>query len=83
MQSKDFPLDFSKNYFYHNNAMARPTKDKKLLMNVPLRIMVTADQKNQIDQAAKMEQMETATWARRIIMNAALEMIGKKGQRQK
>jgi uncharacterized protein (DUF1778 family) len=51
--------------------MARPKKDKDDLKNVPLRIMLTADQKELIDEAAAAMKMETSTWARPILLTAA------------
>src|SRR5689334_7476153 len=32
-------LDIFHDYFYHKNTMARPHKDPRLLMSIPLRIM--------------------------------------------
>lgn len=55
--------------------MARPPKDKKLLMNIPLRIMVTGDQKHLIDQAAQLGQLETSAWARAILLAAAKNQV--------
>jgi hypothetical protein len=70
-------VDRAANNQYHNKAMARPPKDKSLLMSAPLRIMLTPAQKNLIDQAAQLGQMETASWARPILLQAAQEAIAK------
>ena len=57
--------------------MARPLKDKDLLLNVPLRIMLTADQKDLIADAAKMDGVDVAVWVRPIILDAAKRRIAK------
>ena len=49
----------------------RPPKDKFLLMNIPLRIMLTADQKELIEAAAKAEGLDMTAWARPILLQAA------------
>jgi uncharacterized protein (DUF1778 family) len=57
--------------------MGRPRKDKSQLMNVPLRIMVTADQKRLIDQATALEGSEFAEWARAVLIDLAKRKIAK------
>jgi|GEM_PF-2701622 len=49
----------------------RPPKEKSLLMNIPLRIMLTADQKELIEAAAKAEGLDMTAWARPILLQAA------------
>ena len=44
-------------------------------MTVPLRIMLTADQKQLVDRAAQTEQLETAAWARPLLLQAAQAVI--------
>jgi hypothetical protein len=67
-------LDKFDNYVYYINTMPRPHKDKRLLMNQPLRIMLTAEQKDLIEQAAKAQSLDTSAWARPILMRAAQEI---------
>jgi uncharacterized protein (DUF1778 family) len=55
--------------------MARPPKDKRLLMNVPLRIMLTAEQKRLIDHAASLEGSDVAAWLRPLLIRAARDRI--------
>jgi hypothetical protein len=55
--------------------MGRPPKDKNKLMNVPLRLMVTADQKKLIDDAVQLESGEFAEWARTILLRAAQKRV--------
>jgi uncharacterized protein (DUF1778 family) len=57
--------------------MGRPKKEKALLMRVPLRIMLTADQKELIEQAAKLEGVDMTAWVRPILLQLAKERIGK------
>lgn len=56
--------------------MARPKKDKRLLMTIPLRIMLTADQRELIERAAKQEGVDMTAWARPILLRAAQEATG-------
>lgn len=63
-------LDIIGNYFYHEN-MARPRKEKSLLMNIPLRIMLTAGQRELIGRAAEVEGLDMTAWARPILLQAA------------
>jgi uncharacterized protein (DUF1778 family) len=64
--------------------MGRPPKDKRLLMNVPLRIMLTTDQKDLIEQAAAAEGLDMTAWARPILLRAAQEKVKSGGKsRQK
>jgi uncharacterized protein (DUF1778 family) len=60
--------------------MARPRKDKRLLMNVSIRIPLTADQKELIEEAAKLEQTDMTAWVRPILLRAAQESLAKRGQ---
>jgi uncharacterized protein (DUF1778 family) len=63
--------------------MARPAKDKRLLMNVPLRIMLTAEQKALIQRAADIDQSEMTAWARPILLEAARRKIAKAAATEK
>jgi len=47
--------------------MARPKKDARLLKNIPLRIMLTADQRELIERAATTDGMDMTAWARPIL----------------
>ena len=51
--------------------MARPLKDKNLLLNKPLKIMLTAEQKRMIEGAAKADGLDVTSWARPILLAAA------------
>jgi uncharacterized protein (DUF1778 family) len=62
--------------------MARPPKDKRLLMNVPLRIMLTAEQKAMIERAAKLDQMDMTAWVRPVLLQAAEERIARAKRKQ-
>lgn len=57
--------------------MARPKKDERLLMTIPLRIMLTADQRAIIEQAAKSEGLDMTAWARPILLEAAARAAAK------
>ena len=58
--------------------MGRPRKDRQLLMNQPLRIMLTADQKRLIEDAAALDQPEgVAAWARAVLLDAAKQKLVK------
>jgi predicted glycosyltransferase len=58
-------------YFGYNNGMARPPKNIADRKDVDLRIPVTAEQKEQVLSAARMEGLEMAAWARPILIKAA------------
>jgi hypothetical protein len=53
----------------------RPKKDKRLLMNVALRIMVTAEQREQLGEAAKLGSEEVSAWARRVLLHEAAKLL--------
>jgi uncharacterized protein (DUF1778 family) len=55
--------------------MGRPPKDKSLLMNIPLRIMLTADQRELIETAAKLDGADMTAWARPILLEAARRRV--------
>jgi len=55
--------------------MGRPKKEKSLLMNVPLRIMLTAEQNRLIEEAAKLDQADMTAWVRPILLRAAHDRI--------
>lgn len=64
--------------------MARPKKDATLLKNIPLRIMLTADQRELIERAAITDGMDMTAWARPILIQAARERVeGTPGQKRK
>lgn len=55
--------------------MGRPKKDKALLMNRPLRIMLTADQDELIRRAAELEGVDMTAWARPLLLRMAQERV--------
>ncbi len=55
--------------------MARPHKPKDQLMNVVLRIPVTADQKQTVVEAAKLDGSDVAAWLRPVILRAAAKRL--------
>jgi uncharacterized protein (DUF1778 family) len=57
--------------------MARPPKDKRLLMKVSVRIPLTEDQKRLIEEAASLDQSDMTAWIRPILIQAASERIAK------
>jgi uncharacterized protein (DUF1778 family) len=57
--------------------MARPRKEEHLLMNHPLRIMLTADQNDLIRKAAELDGSDMTAWARPLLLKAARERIAK------
>jgi hypothetical protein len=62
--------------------MGRPKKQADLLMNVPLRILLTADQKQLIEDAANLDQMDMSEWSRRLLVKAANERVAKAMKKQ-
>ena len=56
--------------------MGRPPKVKALLMNIPLRIMLTADQRELIERAATADGLDMTAWARPILLQAARARVG-------
>ncbi len=63
--------------------MGRPRKSGDLLMNVPLRIMLTTVQKHMIDEAAQMDGLDTSAWAHPILLRAAQERVARAGAAKK
>lgn len=57
--------------------MARPKKDKALLMNRYMRIMLTAEQDGLIRRAAELEGVDLTAWVRPTLVNAARERIAR------
>ena len=57
--------------------MARPKKDARLLMTIPLRIMLTADQRELIERAAKGAGVDMTAWARPILLEAAKREVAR------
>jgi uncharacterized protein (DUF1778 family) len=58
--------------------MGRPPKDEGQKMRIPVRIMVTAEQKQLLDEAAAFQGGELSAWARLVLLNAARELLAKK-----
>jgi len=61
----------------NNNGMARPRKDKRLLMKVSIRLPLTEDQKSLIEEAASLDQSDLTAWIRPILLLAAKERVAK------
>jgi hypothetical protein len=55
----------------------RPPKDKRLLMNIPLRIMLSGEQREVIERAALIEGLDMTAWARPILLEAARRRLAK------
>ena len=63
--------------------MGRPKKEKSLLMNRPLRIMLTADQRELIEKAAQADGLDMTAWARPILLQAAQDQLAEAGQKKR
>lgn len=57
--------------------MARPNKEERLLLTIPLRIMLTAEQRELIESAASASGSDMTAWARPILLAAARRELGK------
>jgi uncharacterized protein (DUF1778 family) len=57
--------------------MARPHKDKRLLMKVSIRLPLTEDQKTLIEEAANLDQSDLTAWIRPILIQAAKDRLAK------
>lgn len=73
-------LPFPAIFFTMRTTMARPKKDAKLLMNIPLRIMLTADQRKLIEQAARTEGVDMTAWARPVLLKAAKQTVASEAE---
>src|SRR5262249_44920002 len=73
------PLDFLEIIVY-SYGMPRPPKDARLRMSTDLRIPVTAEQKRLISQAVATDPDGLAAWARRILLAAAQESVGRQAE---
>lgn len=60
--------------------MGRPPKQKEQLMNVPVRIMVTAEQKALLDEATALEGGELSAWARPVLLDAARKRVDRRAR---
>lgn len=58
--------------------MGRPPKHPSLRMEIDLRIPVTKGQRNLIFGVAQVSGLEMASWARQILLKAALDTIDEK-----
>jgi hypothetical protein len=56
---------------YHTGMAGRPTKEPGQKMDVPLRIMLTAEQSQLIREVAKEQGIDVSAWARPILLEAA------------
>lgn len=57
--------------YYHKNMAGRPTKEPGGRMDIPLRIMLTAEQDRLIREYTAKQGVEMSTWARSVLLNAA------------
>jgi len=57
--------------------MARPPKKPELRMDKDLRIPVTAEQRETVNEAARASGFDMAAWARNILLRAAKQGIKK------
>ena len=57
-------------------SMARPKKEERLLLTIPLRIMLTAEQRELIERAASASGSDMTAWARPILLTAARRDLG-------
>lgn len=62
--------------------MARPIKAKTERKDVDLRIPVTAEQKDAVNQAMRIIGMDMAAWARPILLREAQSIVVKNGSRK-
>jgi uncharacterized protein (DUF1778 family) len=60
----------------------RPPKDESQRLIVPLRVMVTAAQRELIDAALRLEASEFSEWARGILLKAAEQVLRRHGERK-
>ena len=51
--------------------MGRPPKPKDELLDVPIRVMVSAAQRDLIAAGAKLDGLDVSVWARRVLLAAA------------
>ena len=58
-------------------SMARPKKEERLLLTIPLRIMLTAEQRELIERAASASGSDMTAWARPILLAAAKRELAK------
>ncbi len=64
-------------YFDYNSAMGRPRKAGRLRMDTDLRIPMTTEQKQLLDEATADEPEGKAAWARAILLRAARDRLAK------
>jgi hypothetical protein len=63
--------------------MARPPKKAKDRKDVDLRIPVTREQKQRIVEAAELDQLDMAEWARSLLIKAANQRLSKRDAEDK
>jgi uncharacterized protein (DUF1778 family) len=61
----------------------RPTKEPGQKMDVPLRIMLTAEQSQLIREAAGGQGIDVSAWARPILLEAARQALGAVGGKKR
>jgi len=67
--------------FQYNISMARPIKDPESRMTIPYMLMLTAEQKAIIKEAADLAGLDMSAWIRPILLKAARQqMLGAKFQ---
>lgn len=63
--------------------VGRPRKEGDQLLNVPLRIMLTAEQRQLIQKAADLDYMDVSGWARSLLLQAAKERCQRDTRRER
>jgi uncharacterized protein (DUF1778 family) len=53
-----------------------------MLMTVPVKIMVTEEQKTLLDEAANSAMLDFSAWARPVLLQAAQDQLAKTGQKK-
>jgi hypothetical protein len=69
-------LDFTI-YFDYTSRMARPRKDPTMRMDTDLRVPLTAQQKQLLDEATADEPEGKAAWARAVLLEAAKRKLAR------
>jgi len=64
-------------FFGYNNRMARPPKDKSERKEYDLRVPLTDAQRELVSEAARLEELDRAAWARAILVDAARKRLAK------
>jgi hypothetical protein len=63
--------------------MARPRKDARLRKDVDLRIPLTVEQKQLIQEAASLDDTDMAAWVRPLLVQAAQNRVAKQAGKKR